>query len=141
MMKMTERVVSELLAHARTQAPIEACGYLVAKNSIAVDSIRLTNVDNSPEHFSLDPAEQFAAVRRIRKGGMRLCGVYHSHPASPARPSQEDIRLALDPTLSYVIVSLATPEPEIRSFTIRSGVVTSEEIEFVPSAEEATHVL
>lgn len=140
-MKMTERVFREILSHAQAQAPIEACGYLAAKEGVAVDSIRLTNADNSPEHFTLDPAEQFAAVRKIRENGMQLRAVYHSHPATPARPSAEDIRLAFDPELSYVIVSLAASAPEIRSFSIRSGIVTPEPIEIVRDGAEASYVL
>ncbi len=141
MIKMTEEVIRGMITHARADAPIEACGYLGASNGIALESIRLTNVDHSPEHFSLDPAEQFAAARNLRKQGLQLRAVYHSHPASPARPSQEDIRLAFDPSLSYVIVSLATPTPDVKSFSIRNGAVTPEQIEIVHSNQEHSHVL
>ncbi|MFB3812504.1 MAG: M67 family metallopeptidase [Terriglobales bacterium] len=131
MLKLTESVVEEIIAHARECAPIEACGYLAAKEGVVSRAFRLTNVDASPEHFSLDPREQFAAVRQMRAEGHRLRAVYHSHPATPARPSQEDIRLAFDPSLSYVIVSLAGAEPDVQSFTIRGGEVAPEEITVV----------
>jgi proteasome lid subunit RPN8/RPN11 len=141
MIKITAEAMCAMIAHAQADAPIEACGYLAASNGIAVDSIRLTNVDHSPEHFSLDPVEQFAAARTIRKNGRQLQAVYHSHPASPARPSQEDIRLAFDSSLSYVIVSLAGTEPVVKLFSIRNGVVTPEPIEIVQSTQEPNHVL
>jgi len=140
-MKMTEQVFREMLSHAEAQAPIEACGYLAAKDGVAVESVPLTNADNSPEHFSLDPAEQFAAARKIRENGMQLRAVYHSHPATPARPSAEDIRLAFDPELSYVIVSLAASAPDIKCFSIRNRIVTPEQIEIVRSRGEASNVL
>jgi proteasome lid subunit RPN8/RPN11 len=35
-----------------------------------------------------------------------MLAIYHSHPETPARPSAEDIRLALTPNVVYVIVSL-----------------------------------
>jgi proteasome lid subunit RPN8/RPN11 len=60
--------------------------------------------------------------------------VYHSHPASPARPSQEDIRLAFDPSINYIIVSLVSPEPDLRAFLIRNGIVTPEPVEVVATA-------
>jgi hypothetical protein len=47
----------------------------------------------------------------------------------PRRPSAEDIRLAYDPQLSYVIVSLAAEPPDVRSFRIRAGVVEAEPVE------------
>jgi proteasome lid subunit RPN8/RPN11 len=57
----------------------------------------------------------------MRKNGWTLLGNFHSHPATPARPSAEDIRLAFDPSLSYVIISLEAEEPVIKSFTIQKG--------------------
>ncbi|WP_366919053.1 Mov34/MPN/PAD-1 family protein, partial [Geobacter sp.] len=57
--------------------------------------------------------------------------IYHSHPESPARPSEEDIRLALTPGVSYVIVSLAGAEPDVKSFRIAGDVVEPELIEIV----------
>jgi sulfite reductase (ferredoxin) len=135
-LRIAHTVYDELVAHARAEAPIEACGYIGTKNGLAVDSLRLTNADHSPEHFSFDPAEQFAAVRKLRKAGLQLGAVYHSHPASPARPSQEDIRLAFDPAITYIIVSLASPEPDLRAFLIRNGVVTPEPVEVLQPAQE-----
>ena len=136
MLKMAIGAVRDLVVQARAQVPIEACGYLGEKDGIVSRVIPLTNVDASPEHFSLDPKEQFSAVRQMRSEGYRLRAVYHSHPASPARPSQEDIRLAFDPSLSYVIVSLAESEPSVKSFTIRESAVSPEEIELVSPAED-----
>jgi proteasome lid subunit RPN8/RPN11 len=136
MLKVSVAALAELISHAKADAPIEACGYLGEKDGVADLVLRLTNVDASPEHFSLDPREQFAAVRQMRSDGYRLRAVYHSHPASPARPSQEDIRLAFDPSLSYVIVSLAEPSPVVNSFTIRQEIVTPEEIFSVSPLKE-----
>ncbi len=118
---ITKKVAEKIVEHARACAPIEACGYLAGDNHVISEHIPLTNADSSTEHFSLVPAEQFEAVRTIRSKGLKLLAVYHSHPVTPARPSEEDIRLAFDPDLSYVIVSLAQIEPSIRSFRIRDG--------------------
>lgn len=107
---------------------MEACGYLAERDAVVREVISLSNADASAEHFSLDPAEQFAALRRIRADGLELKGVYHSHPATPARPSTEDLRLANDPDLSYVIVSLAAGDPVIKSFRIQNGLATEEEL-------------
>ena len=84
-----------------------------------------------PVHFSMDPTEQFAAVKECRNQGLKIRAVYHSHPETPARPSDEDIKLAHDPSLSYVIVSLAGADPSIKSFIIKEGVVEPEPLEIV----------
>ncbi|MBI4396613.1 MAG: M67 family metallopeptidase [Elusimicrobia bacterium] len=131
MLMIRPNIVEEILAQARQAAPIEACGYLAEKDGVVVRLHKLTNVDASPEHFSLDPAEQFAAVRAFRSEGLKLRAVYHSHPASPARPSAEDIRLAFDPSLSYVIVSLMDATPVFKSFKIQNGSVEPEEFRHV----------
>jgi proteasome lid subunit RPN8/RPN11 len=127
MLRIAHQVMADLVAHARRDAPIEACGYLAERDEVVAVAIPLKNADASQEHFTLDPAEQFAAVRHMRAEGLKLKGVYHSHPASPARPSPEDLRLANDPDLSYVIISLAADEPAIKSFRIQHGCAAEEE--------------
>jgi proteasome lid subunit RPN8/RPN11 len=121
-------IIKQLIQHAQAEAPVEACGYLAEKDGIITAVFRMKNADNSPEHFSFEPSEQFAAVRQARAAGLSLRAVYHSHPATPARPSQEDIRLANDPSLSYVIVSLAGTQPDVKCFRIRDGQVAVESL-------------
>ncbi len=134
-MKILKKVYEQLLAHSRKDAPMEACGYLASCNGVIVEAYPLNNLDHSPEHFSFDPGEQFAAVRQARAKGFRVCAAYHSHPASPARPSEEDIRLAFDSAMLYVIVSLNAGIEEIRGFWIKQQKVESENLEVVNEAQ------
>ena len=131
MLQIPQQIISELFDHAQTGLPEEVCGYLAGKGSEVTRQFRLTNIDHSNEHFSFDPAEQFQVVREARKAGLEILANYHSHPETPARPSQEDIRLAFDPNISYVIVSLAAEVPDIKSFRIKNGEVEKEKIEVV----------
>jgi len=126
---MTETVLAELIEHARRDAPLEACGYLGGKDGIITVCYPMKNIDSSGEHFSLDPEEQFSVFRDIRKNNKTLAAVYHSHPDSPARPSVEDIRLAYDPDIHYVIVSLMGGVESVNSFLIKDSVVKPEGIE------------
>ena len=128
MVDIKKQVIEAIVAHAKKEAPVEACGYLAGKNGVITRHYELTNMDHSPEHFSFDPAEQFNVVKQARDENLEIMANYHSHPASPARPSQEDIRLAYDPGICYFIVSLAG-DPEIKSFKIKNGVVTPQKIE------------
>jgi [CysO sulfur-carrier protein]-S-L-cysteine hydrolase len=125
------QIIDEIIDQARKGLPEEVCGYLAGTDRKISRRFALTNVDHSPEHFSFDPAEQFQTVREARKAGIEVLANYHSHPASPARPSQEDICLAYDPGISYIIVSLASEQPDIKSFIIRNGVVEKEEIQII----------
>ena len=131
MLKIPQSIINELIDHAKSGLPEEVCGYLAGKDNVVNLRIPLTNIDHSPEHFSFNPSEQFQAVRETRKLGLEILANYHSHPETPARPSQEDIRLAFDPNISYVIVSLANEPADIKSFRIVKGIVEKEEIQIV----------
>lgn len=131
MLQIQQQIIDDLFDHAKTGLPEEVCGYLAGTDSQVVKHFRLTNIDHSNEHFSFDPKEQFQAVREARKLGLDILANYHSHPETPARPSQEDIRLAYDPNISYVIVSLAAELPDVKSFRIKNGEVEKEEIQVI----------
>ncbi|NOY36733.1 MAG: M67 family metallopeptidase [Chlorobi bacterium] len=131
MIRITRQVIKDIIDHARSAVPIEACGYLAGENGIIIKSYPMTNTDNSPEHFSFDPQEQFEVVRKTRSEGMEIMANYHSHPATPARPSQEDIDLSHDPDISYVIVSLAGGREDVKSFRIINSDVIIQEIEII----------
>jgi proteasome lid subunit RPN8/RPN11 len=119
--KLHKSVYQEILLQAKSQLPDESCGYLMGREGEVTVSFPMTNIDHSPEHFSFDPQEQFAAVRYARKAGLEIIGNWHSHPQSPSRPSQEDIRLAYDPTITYWILSLAAEQPVFNAFVIQDG--------------------
>jgi proteasome lid subunit RPN8/RPN11 len=111
-----------ILAHARACLPDEACGLiagLIADDEKKIEKVYpLLNLDHSPEHFSIDQREQFLAIKDMRARGLAPLGNFHSHPGTPARPSAEDIKLARDPEASYLILSLVSDEPVLKSFQI-----------------------
>ena len=137
-MKVTIRKsdYERILEHARREAPLEACGLIAGQDHDGIREIRkvyiLTNIDHTSEHFSLDPGEQLAAVMDMRKAGLKPLGNWHSHPSSPSRSSQEDIRLAFDRNASYLILSLMDDKnPVLNSFHVENGVSTKEDLEIV----------
>jgi proteasome lid subunit RPN8/RPN11 len=131
MITITKKVHDDMVAHARVGMPLEICGYLGKKEGVVSQGRRMKNIDASREHFTLDPAEQFAVLREFRNSGVEIAAVYHSHPETPARPSREDIRLAHDENVSYIIISMAAKTPVVKSFLIRKGQVTPEDINIV----------
>jgi [CysO sulfur-carrier protein]-S-L-cysteine hydrolase len=120
-LRMEEKILAAILAHGRREEPNEACGYLAARDGVVSHHFELTNIDAAPDHYTMDPAEQFAVIRRMREEGLQVAAVYHSHPATPARPSVEDIRLAHDPDMVYVIVSLMAGVDPVRAYKINQG--------------------
>ena len=130
MLQIPINIHDDLIAHAKEGFPLEVCGILGGVDESVSAFYRMTNTDASNEHFMMDPKEQFAVVKDLRAKGLAMLAVYHSHPESPARPSLEDIRLALTPGVSHVIISLAdSQQPVLKSFKIDQGKVDSEVIE------------
>ena len=132
MIRIPAAIHDDLIAHAKEGFPLEVCGILGGTGDTGSVIYRMTNTDASNEHFMMEPKEQFSVVKDLRAKGLAMLAIYHSHPESPARPSEEDIKLALTPDVSYVIVSLADAElPDIKSYKISSGKVEPETLEVI----------
>ena len=127
-MYISKEIIDLLIAQAQKDAPLESCGYLLGKDDVVVENYWMENIDHSSEHFSFAPKDQFAALRYAREKGLKILANWHSHPASPSRPSQEDLRLANDPTIRYAILSLLDGEPKLNSFKILNGEVVDKEV-------------
>lgn len=122
MLYLKQQDYDRMLEHCKKGLPNEACGLIGGRKEGEDQYVEkiylLTNVDESREHFSMDPKEQFAAIKDIRANGWELLGNFHSHPESPSRPSEEDKRLAYDSSVSYLILSLMEETPVLKSFRI-----------------------
>ncbi|SCY79124.1 Proteasome lid subunit RPN8/RPN11, contains Jab1/MPN metalloenzyme (JAMM) motif [Lachnospiraceae bacterium XBB2008] len=116
--------VDEMIRHALSERPDEACGLIAGRDpedgTRVIEKVYLlTNTDHTNEHFSIDPKEQLKAVKDMRANGMVPLGNWHSHPETPSRPSEEDIRLANDSRASYLILSLENEDaPVLNAFCI-----------------------
>ena len=130
-MIIPKEIIEELITQARQDAPNETCGYLLGtsgeEGDVITENYWMENIDHSPEHFSFASKDQFAALKYARSKGLKILANWHSHPASPSRPSQEDLRLANDPNIRYAILSLHEGV-HLNSFKILNGKVVDKEI-------------
>lgn len=106
MFKIKKEIIDFIREDGLKENPVEACGYLAGKDEIITKAIKMKNMDNSPEHFSFDIKEQFKVVKELRNQKLDIIGIYHTHPETSARMSDEDIRLANDTNAIYLIFSL-----------------------------------
>jgi len=125
-MRMTRVQWDELIEHARADAPNECCGYASAKDGAVQETFRAQNPRNSPYGYELD-GKSLLAANELDDDGLEVA-IYHSHPRSPAEPSQTDINLATYPHWTYLIVSL-DGDPHVRAWKIADGRVDEEPIE------------
>ncbi len=125
---LPESLTAELTVYAREAHPEEACGFLVgtgddARRSYSGTLVRLAKNlhPSSEDRFLVDPLSYQKMEDLCQKHadqGWRILGFWHSHPSSPAQPSEVDLREARGlfqsfPTrYLYVIVSLLKDEPE-----------------------------
>ena len=120
---MKQQDYEKILAHCKEGLPNESCGLIGGTKNGDKKEVKkvylLTNIDHSNEHFSMNPKEQFAAIKDMRANGLELLGNFHSHPESPSRPSEEDKRLAYDSKVNYLILSLMDIDnPVFNAFNI-----------------------
>ena len=133
MIILPKRFFDDITKYGKNGVPEEICGLIggIAEggDKLVKEIYFLENIDHSNEHFSMDPADQLAAVKDMRKKGLLPLGNFHSHPESPSRPSEEDKRLAYDKNASYMILSLMNiDEPVLKSFRIDGGTAEEEQL-------------
>lgn len=133
MIRLSKKVYDALVAHAKAGYPNEACGILGGPGKgHASEFFAMKNLDESSISYFMDPKEQLQVFKKMREQKIEMTGIYHSHVASEAFPSQKDVRLAFYPEVSYLIVSLSDKaKPVLRSFQILDEKVTEEEIQIV----------
>jgi proteasome lid subunit RPN8/RPN11 len=122
----------EIVEQGLREFPNECCGVIAAREGSPVRVIPMKNADASPVTYRLDGKEQLQVFDAIEDEGLELWAIYHSHTHSEAYPSETDIRLAFYPDARYLLLSLADREdPVLRSFFIRDGEVTEEELRII----------
>ena len=132
MIQIPKSVHQEMIDHAKSTYPQEACGFVVGKEGLAKYFLPIENMDHSTVTYTMDPRQQLKAFKRIAAEGLDLLGIFHSHVASAPDPSQTDRKMAFYPEVSYLIVSLANMnQPDLRSYRIAGDDVTAEEVRVV----------
>jgi len=106
MLALSAETLAGLRSDALSAAPAECCGLLVgcvrAGRIIVASTRAVPNDDRDRYHI---PSVTFVDVERAaRAEGHGVCGVYHSHPAGTALPSDVD-RDAAWPGLVYLIIA------------------------------------
>ena len=129
------KLYDELAAYAREHLPEEACGLIAGTEEDGERLIKkvyfLENIDHANDHFTLDPREQMEAIKDMRSLGLKPLGNWHSHPESPSRPSEEDIKLSFDSKASYMILSLMAENPVLNSYHVENGIYEKEDLRII----------
>ncbi len=120
----------ELLAHARAEAPNEACGILAGSlaEARATEYHPARNAEASPYVYNVHPDDLVRIVLGIDNASQDLVAIYHSHTHTPAVPSPTDRRQAMYPDAFHLLATLmdadAGPMQALRAWRIRDGEAT-----------------
>ena len=137
--KLDAALYRQMLEQCKNDAPAEACGILGGINSRRGTRIfPLDNLDACAESYRMDAKAVLDVMKALDDDDLELNAIYHSHPATPARPSKVDIAQAYMPVV-YLILSLCEQEPVLRGFTIDEGDVREVPVEIVETAGESNH--
>ena len=112
MIQISQKCVDEIRRHAERDYPYECCGLLIGKfedggNKVATETYGISNAreeEAKRNRFLIRPEELLEGESYAREQQLDVVGFYHSHPDSPAAPSQYDLEHAW-PTYSYIIVA------------------------------------
>ncbi len=102
----------QALAHLQAAYPNEGGGFLLGHQQdgrvIVLDVIPVANVFSAEEQYhryAMRPEDWMALEDQAEARGLTLVGYFHSHPDSPAVPSDYD-RLHALPNFVYLIVQV-----------------------------------
>ncbi|NOT48075.1 MAG: M67 family metallopeptidase [Acidobacteria bacterium] len=112
MIVLNAQILHAIAAHAESDYPHECGGMLIGKfeddKKTVVETFPLENAREEEARHNrvlILPKDVLIAERYAREKKLDVVGYYHSHPESPAVPSQYDLEHAL-PVWSYVIASV-----------------------------------
>ena len=126
-LQLPPAVAEELMRHARSELPNEACGLI--SGSLPTGSASrfypARNVEASPLRYNVHPEDLVRITFEIEDAGEELVAIFHSHTRSAAIPSATDRRTAMYPDPFYLLASLADadapPARALRAWRIYRG--------------------
>jgi len=77
---------------------------------------KLVNAAQSPTEYLSDPRSMFEAVRDMRRRGIDILAIYHSHPTSHPIPSRTDLERNYSCEVMNLIISLKDSVPQTRAW-------------------------
>ena len=116
MITIPDEQLKEIREHGVRDYPYECCGLLLGRfreeGKFVTETYPISNAREESakrNRFLIEPKELLRGEQYARSRDLEVLGFYHSHPNSPAVPSQYDLEHAW-PTYSYIIVSTSADQ-------------------------------
>lgn len=136
MLRIARSAHLDMIAHAISGLPHEACGLLGGRvgSDLIEAFVPARNADASAKTYAIGADGFLAADRVLEPLGLEVVGVMHSHTHTDPYPSPTDVQQADNPLLvgwHYVIVSLRDREPMLRCWLLDGGTIVEEPVAIV----------
>ena len=114
---MEQKLLNSVTESAIKAYPHECCGLLGGNGNVRgnLNVTRIKFCENVSESstqtsFQVDPRDRFSFIRELQNTNELVVGHYHSHPDQLAEPSVRDLKMAFEPDLIWLIISLSNTE-------------------------------
>jgi proteasome lid subunit RPN8/RPN11 len=95
-----------MVAHAVAAYPEECCGAMLGAGGEVRLAVPLANAAESRRtRYAILPEELLAATREARDRGLKIAGIYHSHPDGEAGFSETDLKNCC-PWYAFLVLSV-----------------------------------
>ncbi|BCM93850.1 hypothetical protein IAD21_05741 [Abditibacteriota bacterium] len=131
MLQLNSSDYKKIIEHGLRGKPLEICGLLVGHqtetDTVVSEVHEVDSKDLSEKTYNMDALKYMKIETDVQKRGLKIVGIYHTHPATEPYPSPTDMERAhwegsddlIFPGYSYLIVSLRDPaNPEPRSYKL-----------------------
>jgi proteasome lid subunit RPN8/RPN11 len=121
--RIRPEVLAAIERHARSAAPAECCGLLIARDGCIDEAVEAENQAADPlRQYEIGPRVYLDAIKRCRGTDAIVIGAYHSHPLSPPEPSPTDRAAAFADFLYAIVGPVSGPgDLTIRAYRLRHG--------------------
>lgn len=136
-LRMSVHQFERIVGHCYAGLPDEACGLLAGpvvsgeSTGFVSEVYPAVNADASARTYTVDGRDYLRASRDAESRGHEIVGVWHSHTHTDPYPSPTDVRSAVDPMWTYVIVSLRDESPMLRAYRIRNETIAETQVVIV----------
>lgn len=120
-LNLSRQHFNQIVTHLQTVLPAEGCGLLAGSAGMTRRVVPIDNVLQSGARFRMDPEQQVAAMESIREDGLKVVGIFHSHPEGPGQPSPSDVHEAAYPEAVYLIFWPQGSDWSVRGYSIANG--------------------
>ena len=122
---LTDQQKQILFEHAEKEKPNESCAILFGSENeerTIIEKIFLTkNIEKSPVNFTISPEERLKADKLEKESGLKIVGIFHSHPNSEAYPSNTDRKfMELNPIIWIIFSGVSK---NFKAFTVEKEIL------------------